>query len=113
VISCNNEGRDAAIQHATHAHDTKHGDCCSAPDSSCRDLHLLNWVTEDRLFVEDVVEWLGSRDKPVLIIGFDGVTNSAACAIAFLMAKHRMRFNDAYEAVRLCLVLGGMVHDSA
>lgn len=95
VVECNNESRDSVDQHARHVHDdddngkyrerererafahknqpinTDH--CCGGDsNSSCRDLHLLRWVGSERMLVDDILDWIESRDAPVLIIGFDG-----------------------------------------
>ncbi len=104
VVACNNETRDAGDQHSRHVHDDD-GDCCGDDAGSCRDLHLLKWVDADAgtCLADDVVAWIASRvaaGKSVLIVGFDGVTNSCAIAVAYVMRALGLRLRDALDCVQ-------------
>lgn len=104
VVVCNNETRDAGDQHSRHVHDDD-GECCGSDAASCRDLHLLKWVNADSgtCLADDLSDWIAARvaaGKSVLIVGFDGVTNSCAVAVAYLMRARAMRLRDALECVQ-------------
>lgn len=106
VIAVNNESRDSSDQHARHVHDDDdphHANCSHA--SGCGDLHLTKWKTNNddetasssSCLAEEVCRWIDSRDGATLIHGFDGVSNSAAVATAYLMWNKKMRFSQAWS----------------
>lgn len=107
-VSVNNESRDSGDQHLRHVHDDHHEEGgCSHGEGGCGDLHLLKWIvregTETKCLADEVCEWIDARisrgDGNVLIHGYDGVTNSAAVAIAYLMWKKSLRLTDAIALV--------------
>jgi hypothetical protein len=117
-LAVNNETRDSKDQHTKHVHDEE----CNHDDGGCGDLHLVKWLTregsvyfflisyensskriekgkDDTCLAEEVCFWIDSRPGKVLIHGYDGVSNSAAVAIAFVMWKEGRRFQEAFDLV--------------
>jgi hypothetical protein len=104
-VPVNNETRDSKDQHSKHAHgdDGDGHEYCSHGGGSCGDLHLMKWIVrpdaDDTFLAEKLCAWIDSRPRAVLVHGYDGVSNSAAVAIAYVMWKQQMRLSDAIELV--------------
>lgn len=102
VVPVDNETRDSRQQHARHAHaDGGGAGCCgAAADGACRDLHLLQWLEDGASCVaERLCRWIDAQPGAVLVHGFDGVSNSAAVVVAYLMWKDGLRLSAALELV--------------
>lgn len=103
VVFCNNESRDSSDQHARHAHGPD-DPCCggggekSSKDHQCTDLHLLKW-TDGSTLADSICAWVRDVGGPVLVVGFDGRTNSAAVVCAILMRNHGMALRTAWESI--------------
>jgi hypothetical protein len=105
VLLVNNESRDSRDQHATHVHDDAEGGC-SHGDGLCADLHLLKWKFDEEgnqtCLAQDICKWMDERIEKggkILVHGYDGVTNSTAVVVAYLMWKEKLRLKDAVEKV--------------
>ena len=104
-VPVNNETRDSKDQHAKHVHgDDEDGhEHCSHGGGACGDLHLMKWIVrpgaDDTFLAEKLCAWIDSRPGAVLIHGYDGVSNSAAVAVAFVMWKCQMRLSEAVDLV--------------
>ena len=102
-LAVNNETRDSKEQHSKHVHD----DDCNHEDGSCSDLNLTKWMMgksdqDETCLAEVLCRWIDERierGNGVLVHGYDGVSNSAAVVIAFIMWKEGKRFNEALEIV--------------
>ena len=107
-LRVNNESRDSGDQHSRHVHDDDElGGACTHGGGGCGDLHLLRWKVQDNsdaqtCLAQVLCSWIDERiqqGQSVLIHGFDGVTNSPAVAIAYLMWKKKMRLSEACALV--------------
>ena len=109
-VRVNNETRDSGDQHSRHVHDDEEGGCSHGDGGGCGDLHLMKWKVDAetgdaKCQAEVLCEWIDEKvqeGQKVLIHGYDGVTNSAAIAIAYIMWKG-VRLSEALlrvEAVR-------------
>jgi hypothetical protein len=101
-VSVNNERRDSKDQHSKHVHDED----CNHDDGSCSDLNLTKFIVregkDDTCLAEVLCEWIDARvarGNGVLVHGYDGVSNSAAVVVAYVMWKQRKRFQDALDLV--------------
>ena len=105
VVEVNNESKHSAQQHATHVHDDDEHDCADH-EGGCGDLHLLQWIMDEgdqtKCLADELSAWIDSKleEGNVLVHGFDGITNSAAVVVAYLMWKQNLRFAEALELVK-------------
>jgi len=101
-LPVNNESRDSGDQHARHVLDEDDHEHCN--HKGCGDLHLLERDANNLsiTLVDKTNAWIDERlaaGKPVLVHGYDGVTNSAAIVIAYLMWKQQLSLQHALAKV--------------
>ena len=90
-----------------HDDDDAEGGSCSHGHGGCGDLHLLKWKSQaggtDTCLADSICSWIDARlaaGGKVLVHGYDGVTNSVAVALAFLMHKQQWRLSTALARVQ-------------
>ena len=102
IIPVDNTRRESQDQHQTHVHLEDECHDCSSHAGSCKDLHLLKHDKEGfvqidiyNAYIEKAIE-----NGKCLIVGFDGVSNSASVLAAYLMWKRKLTVHDALDLIK-------------
>jgi len=101
-VEVDNLRRELEDQHQTHIHGDDDQHNCSSHSGKCKELHILKHNKEGKIRAEiynEFIEEALSKNKPILVVGQDGISNSAALVISYLMWKKKLTFEEAFQFV--------------